>query len=80
MRQQWLVGPWLTHELYPEQLLTQVVGLIPERSFFARCEVRPPAARLCVRVDGDSTSARRQLLELLTAATRMVVERELIHQ
>lgn len=80
MRQRWLAGPWLTHELYPEQLLTEVVGLIADGSCFARCEVQPFFARLCVRVDDDIASAHRQLLDLLTAATRMAIEQELICQ
>jgi hypothetical protein len=77
IRSPWLFGPWLTPDLYPEVLLVEVLGRGLQEAPSVRCESSPPGTRLRVRVEENTASARQQLLELLTEATRRTIEQEL---
>jgi len=73
----WLFGPWLTPDFYPEMLLVEVLGRDFQELSLVRCESSPLGTRLRVRAEENTASARHQLLELLTEATRRTIEQEL---
>ncbi len=74
----WMRGPWLSPELYSQQLLARVADDAASDGLTARVEFGAAGTRLCVWSAGQSESVgRRDLLELLTAATRAVIEQDL---